>query len=96
MPKAAGLNQEDAAHNMDALDRGYLSGIENGKRNPSTSQLFKIAKGLGVRPKDLFNYAEANEGAEADYLEKIFWGIMKLSESDKRKILKIIDEAEEG
>lgn len=57
--KAAKLNQEDAAHEM-GLDRGYLSGIENGKRNPSAVQLLKMAKGLGVKPKDLFDYPEAN------------------------------------
>ena len=42
------------------MDRGYLSGIENGRRNPSVVQLLKLAKGLGMTPKELFDYPEAN------------------------------------
>ncbi len=53
--KEANLNQEEAAH-LSEIDRGYLSGIENGKRNPSTTQLFKLAKGLGVTPRDLLDF----------------------------------------
>lgn len=53
--KAANLSQEEAAYRAE-MDRGYLSGIENGKRNPSTTQLLKLACGLNVRAKDLLDF----------------------------------------
>lgn len=62
--KDADLSQEHVAFEA-GLDRGYLSGIENGKRNPSVLQLLKLAKGLGVTPKDLFDYSETGETARA-------------------------------
>ncbi|GAA6153901.1 helix-turn-helix domain-containing protein [Pseudoteredinibacter isoporae] len=55
--KAANLSQEEVAHRAE-MDRGYLSGIENGKRNPTLTQLLKLAKGLEVNLVDLINYGE--------------------------------------
>lgn len=91
--KAAKLNQEDAAHQM-GLDRGYLSGIENGKRNPSVIQLLKIAQGLGVTPQQLLDYPEATHRDDAEYREKVFFSLMKLDKADQQEVWKLITSIE--
>jgi transcriptional regulator with XRE-family HTH domain len=35
------------------MDRAYISGIENGRRNPTLSNIEKIAKALGVSADEL-------------------------------------------
>mgnify|MGYP001566810655 CR=1 FL=1 len=35
------------------MDRGYISGLENGKRNPTLKNVEKIAKVLSVSVSDL-------------------------------------------
>jgi len=35
------------------MDRGYISRVENGSKNPTISNLEKIAKALGVKPDEL-------------------------------------------
>lgn len=37
------------------MDRGYISSLENGKRNPTLANIDKIAKALGVPAKELLN-----------------------------------------
>lgn len=50
-----GLSQESLALNAD-LDRTYLPSIERGERNVSIRVVEKLAKALGIREKDLFNF----------------------------------------
>jgi transcriptional regulator with XRE-family HTH domain len=42
---------------MSNVDRTFLSGIENGKRNISISALQKISRSLEIDINDLFNPA---------------------------------------
>ena len=35
------------------MDRGYVSRVESGLKNPTISNLEKIAKALGVKPNEL-------------------------------------------
>ena len=35
------------------VDRGYISNIENGKKNPTLATLQKLADALGVSPDEL-------------------------------------------
>lgn len=51
--KAMGLSQEEFAYRV-KIDRAYYSSIENGKHNLSLLQIKKIADGLNIRIKDLF------------------------------------------
>ena len=53
--EAQGLSQYFFAA-MVGIDRGYLIGIEKGRRNVSIDILTKIAMGLDVRVADLFTY----------------------------------------
>lgn len=46
------LSQEQLAHICD-FDRTYISLLERGKRSPSLSNIFKIAKGLNIKPSVL-------------------------------------------
>ena len=46
------MSQGDICRALD-LDRGFISSIENAKRNPTLSTIEKIAKALGVSVGDL-------------------------------------------
>ena len=50
----AGLSQEELAARA-GLARTYISGIENGRRNPTIIVLHDIAMQLGVDPRELLN-----------------------------------------
>lgn len=47
-----GLSQEEFA-DICGFDRTYISMIERGKRNMSLTNLYKIARGLGVSVSEL-------------------------------------------
>ena len=47
------LSQEKLAFNAD-VDRTYLAGVEQGKRNPSIKSLEKIINALGLSFHDFF------------------------------------------
>jgi transcriptional regulator with XRE-family HTH domain len=53
-----GLSQEALADACD-LDRTYISGIERGQRNPSLTNILKVAAALDTRPAELLAAAEA-------------------------------------
>lgn len=50
-----GMTQEDLADKA-ASNVSYLAKIENGYVNTSVRYLIKIARGLGVKVKDLFEF----------------------------------------
>lgn len=49
-----GLSQEKFAEKC-GFDRTYISLIERGKRNPSYTNLLKVAEGLEISLSDLLN-----------------------------------------
>lgn len=51
--KEAGLTQEKLGE-LTGLDRGYISGVERGVRNPAIVNIEKIAKALRVKTSRLF------------------------------------------
>jgi transcriptional regulator with XRE-family HTH domain len=55
-----GLSQEALAEACE-LDRTYISGIERGTRNPSLTNILKIAEALGARPAELFELIESRK-----------------------------------
>jgi transcriptional regulator with XRE-family HTH domain len=48
----AGLSQEECAHRA-KIHQTYLSGVENGVRNPTVLVLGRLAKALGVEADEL-------------------------------------------
>lgn len=46
------MSQGDIARALE-VDRGYISNIENGKKNPTLSTITKIADALGVSADEL-------------------------------------------
>jgi transcriptional regulator with XRE-family HTH domain len=54
-----GLSQEALAEACD-LDRTYISGIERGARNPSLTNILKIADALRLSPADLLARVEVH------------------------------------
>ncbi|MCS7466304.1 helix-turn-helix transcriptional regulator [Stieleria sp. ICT_E10.1] len=51
--EAKGWSQEELGFRSD-LHRNYIGGIERGERNVALLNLEKLAKALGVHPRDLF------------------------------------------
>jgi transcriptional regulator with XRE-family HTH domain len=49
-----GLTQEQLADKI-GFDQRYISGLENGRRNPTVVSLYEIAQGLGATPVDLIS-----------------------------------------
>jgi len=47
------LSQEGLAYEC-GINRTYLSGVERSERNVSVDNIERIARGLGVKPRDLF------------------------------------------
>lgn len=48
----AGLTQEQFAERSGYAQQ-YLSGLENGRRNPTVVTVFELATALGIAPADL-------------------------------------------
>ena len=46
------MSQGDVARALE-VDRGYISNIENGKKNPTLATVAKIAEALKVSPNEL-------------------------------------------
>jgi transcriptional regulator with XRE-family HTH domain len=62
--KRRGFSQESLALECE-LDRTYISGIERGVRNPSLTNIFKLAEALEIDPAELFARAQvAADGSE--------------------------------
>ena len=61
---ARDLTQEDFATDS-GFDRGYISGVERGVRNPSATVLDRIARSLGVDIAELFDAEEADRFAKS-------------------------------
>ncbi len=57
--KARGWSQEQLALECE-LDRSYVGGVEQGRRNISLLNICKIAKALGMKPGDLFELRKLN------------------------------------
>lgn len=51
---AKGMSQEKLAADS-GIDRSHMGFIEQGRRKPTLSTLFKIAKSLGMTLEQLFN-----------------------------------------
>jgi transcriptional regulator with XRE-family HTH domain len=56
-----GISQEELGHRA-GLDRTYMGGIERGERNPSLTNILKIASALGVTGSVLLMHAERIRG----------------------------------
>lgn len=52
-----GLTQEQLAE-CSGFSQQYISGLENGRRNPTVVSLYEIATALGVAPADLLQAPE--------------------------------------
>ena len=61
--KERDITQEDFATDS-GIDRGYISGVERGVRNPSVLVLVRIAAAIGNDIAELFDAEKAEEFAE--------------------------------
>jgi transcriptional regulator with XRE-family HTH domain len=56
-----GISQEELG-DRSGLHRTYVGGIERGERNPSFTNILRIAAALEVRPSELFTEMEHERG----------------------------------
>lgn len=61
-----GITQEDFATDS-GFDRGYISGVERGVRNPSVLVLARIASALDVDVAEFFDVNRAVEFAKGNH-----------------------------
>ena len=54
-----GFSQEQLGELAGGVDQTYLSGIENGRRNPTLDVLWRLAGALAVPLSELISAAEA-------------------------------------
>ena len=59
------LSQDTLAQQMNS-DKGYLSQIENAKRNASTDYIERLCRGFNVKPEELFKERNFNLKARVD------------------------------
>ncbi|MCH6205894.1 helix-turn-helix domain-containing protein [Brucella ciceri] len=64
--KERNVTQEDFATDS-GFDRGYISGVERGVRNPSALVLDRIAKALEVDASELFDLEKAQGFARSKH-----------------------------
>ncbi len=90
--EAKGLSQKEVALNIN-MDASQYSKIENGKNDPSSSTLDKIAQALGVSLSELFAsediFRDVNS-ADKTLVEKIRL-IEALEPTDRTSIFSLID-----
>lgn len=53
--KEHSLTQEKLSE-LTGLDRGYISDVERGVRNPSVRNISRLAKGLSIKISELMDY----------------------------------------
>lgn len=55
--KKAGISQDELAYRSD-IHRAYMGTIERGEKSVTLNTIEKIAKGLDVKVKDLFDWED--------------------------------------
>lgn len=53
-----GLSQEELGYKSGGLHRNYVGGVERAELNPTLTQIFRLAKGLGVEASELIAATE--------------------------------------
>jgi len=81
------ITQEQLAEKL-GIDQKHMSRIELGKSYPSLDRLIKIAETLEVPLPCLFEFMHLEE--ERELVKQINEMVHQLSESDKRKVFKIL------
>ena len=83
--KARGLSQEKLAERA-KLSTHYISGIENGHRDPSLSTVVAICKALRIAPGELLGGVEGLTAAGIDAAKRF----EKLSTDAQRLVLELM------
>jgi len=83
------MTQEQLGEKAD-VDYKYLGGIERGERNPSTENLAKIAKALGVKVHELFVFEHEIEDTR-ELKKKIDELLKDASKKEYKTIYRVIE-----
>jgi transcriptional regulator with XRE-family HTH domain len=84
-----GLTQEQLGEKAN-IDYKYLGGIERGERNPSTDNLSKIAKALGVNLHELFIFEHETEDTR-ELKKRIDELLKEASKKEFKTIYRVIE-----
>lgn len=90
MRRSRGLSQERLAERA-VIDSKFLSQLELGKRTPSLGTVHKIAHGLEIPIKDLFDFDPHFRGVKKDLLELVE-GLNEETALKAYRILKVLVE----
>jgi transcriptional regulator with XRE-family HTH domain len=63
------ISQSELAQNTGTVDQSYISGLENGKRNPTAVILTSLSTALDVQVGELFSMIGAPKGMIEGYVE---------------------------
>lgn len=79
------------------ISPSYLSDLENNKCiNPSKEKLTKLAEVLEVRIEDFYKEDMNEIDKLEEDMEDLYTKVKKLSKSDRKKLLQMIEEFENG
>ncbi|WP_081724646.1 helix-turn-helix domain-containing protein [Asticcacaulis sp. YBE204] len=71
------MSQSELAKSCGWVDQAYISGLENGRRNPTAILLYVVSSALGVQVGELFSTI----GAPAMFLD----GPVKMKNTESRR-----------
>ena len=83
--KSRGLSQEKLAEKV-LIDSKFLSQLELGKRNPSLGTVQKIAQGLGVPVRELFEFEHLSNGIKVELMKLV----EEMNDKTARKAYRIL------
>ena len=83
------LSQEELAHRAN-MHASHIGQIERGEKSPTIDSLEKIVNALDISLKELFSFDYVPSIVEDNFTEKIGSYLIKLNESQKHDVLKIV------
>lgn len=85
--KRKGLTQEQLAETL-GIDQKHMSRIELGKSYPSLDRLIMISEAMRISLPELFDFMHmSGKGERAQRIEEM---VLQLSETDQRRVFKIV------
>ena len=86
--KAAGLTQGQLAE-IAGVSASFIGYVERGQQVPSLKMVERIARGLKLLPKALFDFAEAEDNERAQLYEALLAELHTCTRDDLRALIQV-------